>query len=91
MSSIQSGPGTVLSAVQASRFILMSVLKEGLSGNSLAVQWLGLCASTPGGTGSIPGRGTKIPQATRKTKIKERLKPEVQKWKQGPEQLEQPA
>ena len=29
-------------------------------GNSLAVQWLGLCASTAGGTGSIPGRGTKI-------------------------------
>ena len=24
------------------------------------VQWLGLCASTAGGTGSIPGRGTKI-------------------------------
>ena len=24
--------------------------------NSLAVQWLGLCASTAGGTGSIPGR-----------------------------------
>ena len=28
------------------------------SGNSLAVQWLGLCASTAGGTGSIPGRGS---------------------------------
>ena len=25
------------------------------------VQWLGLLASTEGGTGSIPGRGTKIP------------------------------
>ena len=34
-------------------------------GNSLAVQRLGLCASTAGGTGSIPGRGTKIPQAAR--------------------------
>ena len=32
-------------------------------GNSLAVQWLGLCASTAGGMGSIPGQGTKIPQA----------------------------
>ena len=30
-------------------------------GNSLAVQWLGLCTSTAGG--SIPGRGTKTPQA----------------------------
>ena len=29
-------------------------------GNSLAVQWLGFHASTAGGTGSIPGRGTKI-------------------------------
>ena len=29
-------------------------------GNSLALQWLGLHASTAGGTGSIPGWGTKI-------------------------------
>ena len=27
------------------------------------VQWLGLCASTARGLGSIPGRGTKISQA----------------------------
>ena len=33
-------------------------------GNSLAVQWLGLCVFTAEGWGSIPGRGTKIPQAT---------------------------
>ena len=32
-------------------------------GNSLAVQRLGLHASTAGGPGSIPGRGTKIRQA----------------------------
>ena len=32
-------------------------------GNSLAVQWLGLCALTAKGPGSIPSRGTKIPQA----------------------------
>ena len=32
-------------------------------GTSLAVQWLGLCASTAGGMGSIPGWGTKIPHA----------------------------
>ena len=31
-------------------------------GNSLAVQWLGLRALTAEGPGSIPGRGTKIPQ-----------------------------
>ena len=33
------------------------------NGNSLEVQWLGLWALTAGGLGSIPGRGTKIPQA----------------------------
>ena len=32
-------------------------------GTSLAVQWLRLHASTAGGAGSIPGRGTKIPHA----------------------------
>ena len=32
-------------------------------GISLAVQWLELCTSTAGGTGLIPGRGTKILQA----------------------------
>ena len=31
-------------------------------GNFLAVQWLGLGGFTAGGLGSIPGRGTKIPQ-----------------------------
>ena len=31
--------------------------------NSLVVQWLGLRASTAGGTGSIPGWGTNILQA----------------------------
>ena len=32
-------------------------------GNSLAVQWLGLCAFTAAGLDSIPGQGTKIPLA----------------------------
>ena len=32
-------------------------------GNSLVVQWLGHCALTAKGPGSIPGRGTKVPQA----------------------------
>ena len=32
-------------------------------GNSLVVQWLGLCAFTAGGQGSIPGWGTEILQA----------------------------
>ena len=32
-------------------------------GTSLVVQWLGLHASTLGSKGSVPGRGTMIPQA----------------------------
>ena len=32
--------------------------------NALAVPWLGLEAFTAEGPGSIPGRGTKIPQTT---------------------------
>ena len=35
--------------------------KNKFPGNSLAVQWLGLTAEDPG---SVPGQGTKIPQAT---------------------------
>ena len=34
-----------------------------ITGTSLAVQWLGLWASTAGDMGLIPGRGTKIPHA----------------------------
>ena len=39
-------------------------------GTSLAVQWLGLCTSTAGGPGLIPGPGTKIPQAMHSQKKK---------------------
>ena len=39
-------------------------------GNSLVVQWLGLSAFTAESLGSIPGRGTKIPQAVRHGKMK---------------------
>ena len=35
--------------------------KGSLIRTSLAVQWLGLHASTAGGTGSFPGQGAKIP------------------------------
>ena len=37
--------------------------KKNTIGNSLVVQWLGLCTFTAVGPGSIPGQGTKIPQA----------------------------
>ena len=42
---------------------LLSLLKSYCFGNSLAVQWLGLGDFTAEGVGSIPGWGTKIPQA----------------------------
>ena len=35
-----------------------------IRGTSLVVQWLGLCASTAGSTGSIPGWGTRTPNAS---------------------------
>ena len=45
--------------------------------NSLALQWLELCTFTADGPDSIPGQGTKIPQATQygqKKKTKEKKK-----------------
>ena len=45
-------------------------------GTSLEVTWLLFWAATAGGTGSIPGQGTKIPQATRGEQ-KEREREEV--------------
>ena len=43
----------------------MSLLKfkKQQAETSLAVQWLRLCASRAGGTGLIPGQGTKIQRA----------------------------
>ena len=37
--------------------------KTSITGNSLVVQWLGLCVLTAKGWGSVPGPGTKISQA----------------------------
>ena len=48
--------------------------KEYNTGNSLAVQWLGLRAPTAEGVGLIPGQGTKIPQATRRGQKKKKKK-----------------
>ena len=45
---------------------------KGICGSSLATQWLGLCAFTAEGLGSIPGQGTTIPQASRPKIKKER-------------------
>ena len=43
-------------------------------GPSLAVQWLRPCAPNVGGTGSIPGRGTKTPQTAQCTKKRKAYK-----------------
>ena len=45
---------------------------QGISGTSLAVQWLRLHASTAGGVGLIPGWGTKIPHAMWRKKKKKK-------------------
>ena len=51
----------------------------GAQGSSLEVQWLALCASTAGVTGSIPGLGTKIHMSGGTAeKKKEREKMEAQ-------------
>ena len=42
---------------------------EVCKGNSLEVQGLGLCLPTAGGTGSVLGQGTMIPQVKRPKKI----------------------
>ena len=55
---------------------------EGEMRNSLVVQWLGLCAFTAEGLGSIPGQGTKIPQATwHSQRIKKKNRRYVQQLK----------
>ena len=45
------------------RFLSLTAvdLTMGSLGNSLEVQWLGLCTPTSGAVGSILGQGTKIP------------------------------
>ena len=47
---------------------------------SLSVQWLGLCPFTAEGPGSIPGRGTKIPQALWYGKKKKKKKRQSEVW-----------
>ena len=52
-----------------SRYIKKKKYQIQFPQNSLVVQWLGLCAFTAEGTGSIPGRGSRIPQAAAKKKV----------------------
>ena len=44
---------------------MLKCFKNPKTGNSLVFQWLGLWAFTAKGLGSVPGWGTKIPQATK--------------------------
>lgn len=59
--------------------ILSYLKRNNAVGNSLLVQWLGLCPFTAEGLGSILGRGSKIlqarPQGQRKQKNKQTLGP----------------
>ena len=43
-----------------SKKLVIEIFLKVKIGNSLVVQWLGLCAFTAEGRGSIPGLGTKI-------------------------------
>ena len=52
--------------------LMKDVKHKRLWGTSLAIQWLGLHAATAGGVGSIPGRGTKIPHAARRSQKKKK-------------------
>ena len=54
----------------------------------MEVQWLGLCASTAGGVGSIPGQETKIPHAVWHSQKQNKTKPRP-KTKQTKNMLEQ--
>ena len=54
------GTGVII----VSSLLFTELLKFKKLGTSLAVQWLGLCAFTAEGKGSIPGWGTKIPRAS---------------------------
>ena len=43
--------------------LIIAATKKYMVGTCLAVQWLRICTSITGGTGSITGQGTKIPHA----------------------------
>ena len=62
--------------------VLIATLEKKLQGgNSLAAQWLGLHTLTAEGPGSVPARGTKIPQSASEAK-KQKKKKEKKKYKE---------
>ena len=46
--------------VGSNKLVELKKKKKALAGNSLTVQWLGLCTSTAEGTSLFLGQGTKI-------------------------------
>ena len=63
---------TVLSKAALEQLDIHKQKKRNL-GNSLAIQWLGLCAVIAGGMGSMPGWGSKIPQTLQPSQKKNEL------------------
>ena len=63
--ALYSEPRLTLAAPLLSPICHQTQSTKGSWGSSLAVQWLGLCAFTAEVLGSIPGQGTKIPEAAR--------------------------
>ena len=61
----QSSPQHLSELLGSGKSTVCAVKASSASGNSLMVPWLGLGAFTAVGPGSIPGQGTKIPQAMR--------------------------
>ena len=51
--------------------ILIHLLKKEIAGNSLADQWLGLCAFTAKDSSLIPDQGAKPSDVAKKTKFPE--------------------
>ena len=54
--------------------------KEAWNGTFLVVQWLRLCAAKAGGTGLIPGGGTKIPHERVKNRTEKKKKTQKVKY-----------
>ena len=61
--------------------VRMAIIKKSTNRNSLVVQWLGLSASTTGGTGLIPDQGTKIPHAMRHSPKKKKESTNNKCWR----------
>ena len=59
---------------------ITSWLRRNILGSSLGFQWLGLCVSTAGGMGSIPGWGMKIPQTMWHGQKKKKKRTLIAKW-----------